>query len=95
MVETRYYATLGCISFGLAVGITAGVLVFLLGTAASIFGWGVPLAVTLASVFVGFGPTLVGSVAGAVWAFASGFFVGVLVAWLYNRLLLRRRRHTL
>jgi membrane associated rhomboid family serine protease len=46
----------------------------------------------LSSLFVGYGPSFVGVVAGAVWAFFDGFVAGVLIAWLYNRLLLRRRQ---
>jgi len=45
----------------------------------------------LSSVYIGYGPTFVGSISGAVWAFVDGLLFGVVVAWLYNRFLLRRR----
>jgi hypothetical protein len=35
----------------------------------------------------------VGTIAGAVWAFVGGFAAGVMIAWLYNRFLLRRAVH--
>ncbi len=39
---------------------------------------------------VGYSPTLVGTITGTVWGFADGFVAGILIAWLYNRFLLRR-----
>ncbi len=93
MAENQHHATLGVISFGLALGITSAIMVFLLGVMASLFGWGVPVAQVLASLYIGFGPTFVGAIAGAVWAFVDGFIFGVLIAGFYNRFLLHRRRH--
>ena len=93
MAEDRQHATLGVISFGLAVGVTFAIFVFLLGIVAAVLGWGVLVAQALSSLFVGYSPTFVGSFAGAVWGFFSGFVVGAMIAWLYNRFLLRRRHH--
>lgn len=93
MVQNTHHKTLGVISFGLAVGVTAAISTFVLGIMASAFGWGVNLAVALSSIFLGFGPTFVGAIAGAVWAFVDGFIVGLLIAWFYNRFLLTRRRN--
>ncbi len=90
MAEDQRRATLGVISFGLAVAITSAVFTFFLGVVAALFGWGVVLAQILSSLYIGFAPTFVGTIAGAVWAFADGFIAGVMIAWLYNRLLLRR-----
>ncbi len=92
MAEDERHGTLGVISLGLAIGITSAIFVFLLGVAAALFDWGVTLAAVLSSVYIGFGPTFVGSIAGAVWAFVDGFVAGILIAWFYNRLLLIRRR---
>lgn len=83
---------LAVISFGLAVGLTWALAVFLLGIAAGLFDWGVTVVAVLSSLYIGYEPSFVGSVAGTVWAFADGFIGGVIVAWLYNRLLLRRAR---
>ena len=93
MVENQHHKTLGVISFGLALGVTAAIATFVLGVMATFFDWGIPLAMVLASIFLGYGPTFVGSIAGAVWAFVDGFIVGMLIAWFYNRFLLHRRRH--
>ena len=90
MARNQLPATLGVISFGLAVAITSAVFTFFLGLMATFFGWGIELAGALSSLYIGFSPTFVGTIAGAVWAFVNGFAAGVLIAWLYNRFLLRR-----
>ncbi len=93
MAKNSSHATLGVISFGLALGITWGLLVFLLGLMAALFNWGTGIAMALATLYYGFAPNFVGTIAGAVWAFAHGYFAGVILAWLYNKFLLGRRRH--
>jgi len=92
MARNETHMTLGVISFGLAVGVTWAIAVFVLGLAAWLFGWGVDAAIALASLYIGYGPSLVGAIAGAVWGFVDGLILGVLVAWLYNRFLLARRK---
>jgi hypothetical protein len=91
MAQDHHHTTLGVISFGLALGLTSAIFVFLLGLMAAWFGWGVEFAIMLSSLYIGYGPTFVGSVTGAVWAFVDGLLFGVVVAWLYNCFLLRRR----
>ena len=93
MAEDGRHATLGVISFGLAMGLTWAIFVFGLGVMAAFTGWGALFAQMLASIFIGFSPTFVGAIAGAVWAFVDGLIAGVLIAWLYNRFLLRRAAH--
>lgn len=92
MAENQHHTTLGVISFGLALGVTFAIFVFVLGVVAAAFGWGVQLAEALSSLYIGFGPTFVGAIAGAVWAFVDGLIAGVLIAWFYNRFLLRRQK---
>ena len=62
--------------------------VFLLAIVAAAFGWGVNIAVAIQSLYLGYGPTFVGAVTGAVWAFAHGLIGGAMIGWLYNRFLL-------
>ena len=92
MAEDEHHMSLGVVSFGLALGVTSAVFVLVLGVVAAFFGWGVQLAAALSSLYIGYGPTFVGAIAGAVWAFADGLVAGVMIAWLYNRFLLRRRK---
>lgn len=93
MVEISRHATLGVISFGLALGVTGALVTVLLGISAWAFGWGIAVVQVLGTLFLGYGPSFVGIVAGGVWAFFDGFVGGVLIAWFYNRFLLRRQRH--
>ena len=72
MAQDQHHATLGVISLGLAIGVTSAVFVFILGVMAAAFGWGVPIAIALSSLYIGYGPTFVGAIAGAVWAFVDG-----------------------
>ncbi len=92
MARNELHMTLGVISFGFALGITSAIAVFVLGLAAWLFGWGVDVAIALSSLYIGFGPSFVGSIAGAVWAFVDGLILGILIAWFYNRFLLSRRK---
>lgn len=73
-------------ALGLTVGIFWGLYCVLLGITSMLFGYGTPLLELLASLYVGYKPTLLGSLAGGLWAFADGFIGGAVVAWLYNRL---------
>ncbi len=90
MTQTLNKATLGVVSLGLAFGITWALGVFLLGIAAALFEWGVPVVAVLSSVYIGYSPSFVGSVSGAVWGFVDGFIGGALLAWLYNKIVSRR-----
>jgi hypothetical protein len=92
MTQDQHHTTLGVISFGFALGLTWAILVFVLGLVATFLGWGVAVAGALSSLYLGYGPTLIGSIAGAVWAFVNGLVAGILIAWFYNRVLLTRRR---
>lgn len=64
----------------LALGLAWGGGVALLGLAASL-GWGRALVEVLGSVYVGFGPSPLGSA-------IDGALGGIVIAWLYNRSLI-------
>jgi hypothetical protein len=70
---------------GLALGVTWGAGVLMLGLIGAI-GWGRAVVDVLGSLYLGFRPTLLGSVIGGAWAFVDGALAGVVVAWLHNRL---------
>ena len=78
-------APLGVVSFGLALGTTAALVVFLIGVTTAFFGWGILVVQVLSTLLIGYEPSFVGAVAGAVWAFVDGFIAGMFLAWLYNR----------
>ena len=48
------------------------------------FGWGREMVTVLASLYLGYAPTFLGGIIGAVWAFIEGAIAGAIIAWLYN-----------
>jgi hypothetical protein len=73
------------LALGVAVGVLWAIYVFCLGITA-MFGWGVALVDALASLYIGYGASIVGAIIGAIWAIVDGFVAGVVVAWIYNLL---------
>ncbi len=73
-------------AFGLSCGIVWG-LVILLATWWLLF-YGTPgeLISKLESIYIGYTFTWFGGVIGMVWGFVSGFILGAVFAWLYNKL---------
>lgn len=69
-----------------AFGLTWALGVLLLGLM-SIFGWGQKAVEVLGSIYLGYQPTVFGSLIGAIWAFVDGFLGGLVFAWLYHKLL--------
>lgn len=84
MTQTPQRVSLGVVGLGLAFGIAWATGIFILGIAGALFDYGVPVITMISSVYLGYGPSLVGAIVGAVWGFADGFVGGVVIAWLYN-----------
>jgi hypothetical protein len=72
-------------ALGISVGIIWALYIFFCGITAS-FGWGVGLVDSISSLYVGYGPSFLGAVIGAIWGFVDGYIAGAVIAWLYNRL---------
>ena len=71
------------IALGVAIGILWAAYVGFLAIIA-MFDWGTALVASLASLYLGYGASIVGAIIGAVWAFIDGFIAGVVIAWVYN-----------
>lgn len=78
------HSDLHVLSFGLAVGVTWALGLFILGIINLFSPYGMTFMISIASVYIGYAPTLIGSIIGAIWAFIDGFIGGVILAWLYN-----------
>lgn len=76
--------TLAVKKLGVAFGTAWSFFTFLSGIAAAWFGWGGALVTLLSSIYIGFAPTITGSLIGAVWGFVNGFLWGVIIGWIYN-----------
>lgn len=73
-------------AFGLASGIVWSVGIFLMGILAMWNGWGIRWVDLISSFYVGYKPTLAGSLIGAIWGFFDMGIGAAVVAWLYNKL---------
>ncbi len=51
---------------------------------ASIFGWSAKFVEVMGSIYIGFEPTLLGGIVGAIWGFVDGAIAGLLIAIIYN-----------
>ncbi len=77
----------GCLhawGLGIALGVSWALGILLLGLAAWLGVMDLPWLPFLCSVYMGYAPTLIGSLYGALWAFADMFISGVIIAWIYN-----------
>jgi hypothetical protein len=72
---------------GIAAGIAYGLCIFLLGLMATFTEMGTVLVNTLGTAYIGYAPTVVGSVIGGIWAFIDAFVFVYIAAWIYNYLL--------
>jgi len=70
-------------ALGVAIGVLWAAYVFLCGITA-MFDWGTALVAALSSLYIGYGPSIMGAVIGAVWGFIDGYIAGVVIAWIYN-----------
>jgi len=71
------------LALGMGIGVLWAFYVLFIGITA-IFGWGNALVEVLASLYIGYGASIVGAVIGAVWGFIDGFIAGLVIAWIYN-----------
>jgi len=66
-------------------GVSWAILILLTGLAAALFGWGLEFVSLLSSLYIGFEPTILGSIIGAVWGFIDGAIAGAIIAFVYNK----------
>jgi hypothetical protein len=72
------------LSLALAMGTTFAVMMFLFGLIAWTTGLWAGAVEVIGTAYLGYAPTLVGSLIGALWGFVDGFVFAGLIAWLYN-----------
>ena len=70
---------------GLAIGIgVAWAVCILFAGWASMFGWCTRFVDVMSSVYIGYKPTLLGGIIGALWGFIDGLICGLIIAIVYN-----------
>ncbi|MEX0961665.1 MAG: bacteriophage holin [Simkaniaceae bacterium] len=70
-------------SFTLALGITWSFSILMAGWLAA-FGWGPPFVEVMGSFYIGYEPTFIGAIIGAIWAFFDGAIGGLIFSLFYN-----------
>jgi len=75
---------LSVLSFGLAFGTITAITMFVIGLSAWLIDWGTPVVKLVGSMYLGYEPSLMGSIIGALYGFVDWFIGGILIAWFYN-----------
>ena len=70
--------------FGLSLGVIWGASVLLMGLLAHYFAYGNAFVTAMGVVYIGYDPSITGSIIGAIFGFIDALVGGVLIAWLYN-----------
>ena len=70
-------------ALAVGLGVSWAVCMLFLGWV-SIFGWGTKFVEMMSSVYIGFTPTFLGGIIGAVWGFIDGAIGGAIIAFVYN-----------
>jgi hypothetical protein len=78
---------LDAIKFGLSLGIVWAGCVLMLGITDGLWGWGGGMVRGIGSLYIGYKPTIGGSLLGMVWGFFDAGIGGMVIAALYNCLL--------
>lgn len=73
------------VALGMSLGILWGFALFILGLVAYYYTYGKPLVTAMATLYMGYEPSVQGSIIGGLVGFVYAFIVGFLIAWLYNR----------
>lgn len=73
-------------AFAIACGVIWGGGIFLLGLTDTFLHWGGAFRYVMSSLYIGYSPTVLGSIIGGVWGFFDAGIGGLVLAWLYNKL---------
>jgi len=55
------------------------------------FGWGTKIIEVMSSLYIGFKPTFLGGIIGAIWGFIDGAIGGLIIALVYNAVVKQKR----
>lgn len=72
-------------ALSLACGTLWGAGAFVIGILDMLTAWADPWGKEMAAIYLGYTPTLLGSVIAGIWAFIHAGIAGLLIGWLYNK----------
>jgi hypothetical protein len=67
----------------LSLGIVSAIFMLFFGWMGAL-GWGTEMIKSFTNFYIGFEPTFIGGIIGAVWGFVEGAITGWLIAVIYN-----------
>ncbi len=71
-------------ALAIAAGISWASYMLLIGWLAAMFGFGTSFVEMISSMYIGFTPTFLGGIIGAIWGFVDGAIGGAIIAFVYN-----------
>lgn len=72
-------------AYALACGVLWGGGLLLVGVLDTFTVWADPLGKAVATVYLGYTPTILGSVIIGIFGFVNAWIGGLLLSWLYNK----------
>ncbi len=72
------------VSLGLSLGVMWGVSIAVMGLLAHFYMYGKPFVAAVGQLYIGYDPSIVGSLFGGFIGFVDAFVMGYVIAWLYN-----------
>ena len=79
-------AKLDARALGLSLGIVWGACMFIMGLLSMWLSWGAQFEACMATIYLGYKSTLLGSIIGGIWGFVDAGIGGLIIGWLYNKL---------
>lgn len=73
------------VGLGMSLGVLWGLSIFGMGLITYFYSYGKPFVEAIAAVYLGYEPSIKGSIIGGVIGFIHAFITGFLIAWLYNK----------
>jgi len=67
-----------------AFSLTWASFIVMIGLSAAFFDWGVGPVEALSNIYIGYAPTVAGTLIGVPWALMDGAIAGALIGLLYN-----------
>lgn len=71
-------------SLGLSLGVVWGLSILIMGLLAHHYMYGKPFVDAMGQLYIGYAPSIKGSLIGGLIGFVDAFIGGFIVAWLYN-----------
>jgi hypothetical protein len=71
-------------AFGMSLGLVWGLSVFVTGLMAYYLSYGKPFVMAMSAMYIGYEPSVMGSLIGGAFGFVDGLIGGALIALFYN-----------